>query len=94
MLDRAGFLVLYPEFASTDEDLVTAKLAEAERSIGDAWGEREDEGHGLLTAHRLGLSVNGHVSRLNSDKGQTTYGRDYDRVKLAIAAARPDMRVL
>lgn len=64
-LDRATFLTLYPEFTRTPTAIVDAELAAASlRTPADVWGDLEDHGHGLLTAHLLCLRPEGREMRL------------------------------
>ena len=99
MLDATAFLAEYPEFTSVSTSapgLLTAKLAAAAASIGNAWGDLglEDKGHGLLTAHLLALTPNGKPFRLQTDDADSTYGKQYRDLRVSVAAQRPDMRVL
>lgn len=92
MLDLAAFQVRFPEFALTDVGAISAALADAATRTGDVWGTKEDAAHGLLTAHILALSALGQQSRLESDKSETTYGKELRRMRLALVGARPDLR--
>jgi len=81
VLNLAGFRALFPEFAKANDALVQSRLDQAAKRLDVAvWGIRIDEGHGLLTAHLLALSPFGQAARLVSDKGQTTYGKQYQDI--------------
>jgi hypothetical protein len=80
------FRAMFPEFASAEDELVTACLLRAETQIApEIWLDQEDEGHGLLTAHILALSPNGQMARMTSD-GKTTYGTEYVKLREQVTA--------
>ncbi len=81
MLNLTAFREGYPEFREADSVLVQACLDRAAERIGPAWGELENQGHGLLTAHILSNSPNGLFARLEDDKNSTTYYVDYLRLR-------------
>jgi hypothetical protein len=88
---RAAFIVRHPEFAdATLTALVESKLAEASRRTPSTiWGDLEDDGVALLAAHLLCVSPYGVSARLSpQDKeGQTTYGRERDRLEDIVGGA-------
>ena len=82
MLTLAQFRVSFPEFKSATDPLVEACLARAESLIEPSvWLGLTDEGHGLLTAHILALSPNGQMARMQTDKGKSTYGTEYQSLR-------------
>lgn len=87
MLALADFRTLYPEFQSCSDTLVQAVLDEsAIRIDAGIWGTWTDEGHGLLTAHKLALAPNGQMARLDTKTNETTYGMRYDELRMSVPA--------
>lgn len=85
-MDRPTFRAQYPEYATAPDALVDAYLARATARVdAGVWGALKDEGIGLLTAHLLALAPNGQFARLQSNKGETTYGKEYDRLVIQVA---------
>lgn len=85
MIDLAGFRVAFPEFQTAPDYLVNGKLGLAALRIApDVWGDRTNEGHGLLTAHLLALSPYGQQARLISKDGTTLYGVQYQKILEAV----------
>jgi len=78
------FRVDFPEFNRVSDDLVSAKLAHALKSIGTAWGEEADHGQGLLAAHYLATAPQGQNARLTSDKAESTYGTLYREMRTRV----------
>ena len=79
MITLVAFRSGFPEFNTAPDFLVLGKLDLASlRIAADVWGDRTDEGHGLLTAHLLALSPYGTANRLVSKDGTTTYGNQYN----------------
>lgn len=63
-MDITAFRAAYPEFDEAGDTLVTAKLTDAAGRLStDAWGDRYDEAHGLMTAHKLVMSPFGRDLR-------------------------------
>lgn len=86
MLTLQAFRDKYPEFATGPDSLLQLWLDDAAGRIDpEVWGIHTDRGHGLLTAHLICLSPNGQFARLQSDKGQTTYGAEYDKLRDSVA---------
>lgn len=86
---KAAFLVRFPEFGPADTDfpgMVDATLAEAALAIGDQWGSKYDQVHGLETAHRLAISPFGKNAKLSTDTGKTTYGEQLHKMRVAATA--------
>jgi hypothetical protein len=85
-LSLEDFRTRFPEFTATDDDYVSAKLAEALRGMdADVWGDLADDGQGYLTAHLMALSPFGNAAKLV--KGDTTtYEGHYRRLLRAVAA--------
>lgn len=50
------------------------------------WGDQYEQGHGLLTAALLAKAPNGMTARLQSDKGTSTYQKDYEDLRIEITA--------
>ncbi len=85
-MDLSAFRIKFPEFESAGDPFVQAFLDTAEARVdADVWGAITDEGHGLLTAHLLALAPNGQFSRLQSAKGETTYGTEHKRLEKLVA---------
>lgn len=88
---KADFLVRFPEFGATDVEnagLVDACLAEAILAINaEIWGAKFDQVHGLETAHRLAITPFGRNAKLSSEKGESTYGEQLRKMRLAAACA-------
>lgn len=85
----ATFKARWTEFEPTADALVESALAEAARST-DArlFGEKTDDGVGLLAAHLLSISPQGQQARLESSEAETTYSRERARL-VRIAAGGP-----
>lgn len=84
-LTLAQFRTRFPEFASTDADLVQAKLDDAEEDIDeDVWGDATAKGHGWLTAHLL--SSTSYGKEVSKD-GTTSYGRRYEEMQRRVGTA-------
>lgn len=80
------FKTAYPEFEALADALVEAKLAEATRRLdARVFGARADDAVGLQAAHLLALSPFGQHARLESDKGDTTYRQELQRMMRASA---------
>lgn len=81
------FRVQYPEFVSAPDPYVQAFLDRAALRVDRGiWGTIADEGHGLLTAHLMVTSPNGQYSRLQTDKGKSTYQDAFDRLVVQVTA--------
>lgn len=78
MLSLLQFRSLFPEFQKTPDDLVQSRLDQAAARLDPGvWGSRFDQAHGLLAAHLLAVSPFGQAARLVTEKGESTYGRQY-----------------
>lgn len=87
MLNLAQFRLRFPEFKNAIDALVTETLARATAQIEpEVWGSLTDEGHGLLTAHLLAMAPNGQMARLQTEKGQSTYGTAYRQMREQVTA--------
>ena len=86
----ASFRARYPHVpqdAATDA-LVQGVLDEAAaRTPVDVWGDYALEGHGSLACHKLGAEPYGRDARLQSDDGQTTYGKQRADLETLLGAA-------
>ncbi len=81
------FKARWPEFAPTDDARVEAALADAaEYSDVGLFGDRHDLAVGLYAAHLLATSPAGQHSRLESDKADTTYRAEWERMARQVAA--------
>lgn len=87
-MDVATFKTTFPEFASADDGLVSAKLAEALRSIDvDIWGDLAVDGQAYLAAHLLAMSPFGIQAGFRAGAGanQTSvYWGTYDEKRQRI----------
>lgn len=84
----AEFKVQYPEFTKAGDSILTAFLSAAALQLSPAyWTTYYDQGHGLLTAALLADSPNGQNARLQSDKGTSTYRKQYERLLSEITFA-------
>lgn len=73
----AAFKVEFPEFASADDTLVDAKLADAAARTGaDVWGSKWEMGVKYKAARLLALSPFGRKMRLVNNDGSTVYDAD------------------
>lgn len=89
-MDLAGFVAVRPEFAGTDPTVVADALAEAARTMGtEAWGPFgttslpstiADDGQKWLTGDLLSQQPMGQATRLDPNKGKTTYRVQYERL--------------
>lgn len=87
LLSLADFRAKYPEFSTAQDALVTLFLNDAaERLDTFIWGIYLDKGHGLLTAHLLQIAPNGVFSRLDTDKAESTYGAEYQRLLVQVSS--------
>ena len=85
-MNLAAWRVFYPELSSLDDTMAQAFLDAAEVEIdSDLFGDQFDNAHGLLTAHKVCLSPFGKNARLQSKDGKTTYGMQYDELKIGAA---------
>lgn len=77
------FITRYPEFESTDPDLVSAVLAEVGFGLDAAvYGNRFDAAHGALAAHKLWLSPAGVSLRGDSTQTDTSdYLKAFQQVR-------------
>lgn len=83
------FRIRHPEFADTDLDQVDACLAAAALEIdADVFGDRTNEVHGLLTAHKLQMGPLGMNARLTLKDGSqsTVYWPQYMQIVMANTA--------
>lgn len=79
----AAFITRYPEFETTDPDLVSAVLAEVGFGLDPTvYGLRFDAAHGALTAHRLWMSPAGVSLRGDSTQTDTSdYLKAFQQVR-------------
>lgn len=87
MINLSQFRAKFPEFVSAPDAFVQVFLDTASKRIDlETWGTWENEGHGLLTAHLLVTAPNGQFSRLQSEKGESVYGREYTKLQAGSAS--------
>jgi hypothetical protein len=73
-MDLAAFNARFPEFRTATPELKQSVLDAAAAELNaDAFGDAFNEAHGLLTAHKLGMSPFGQQARMVNEKGSTTY---------------------
>ncbi len=81
-LTATAFKAAYVVFADLDDTQVQPHLdAAARRTPEGVWGDRAEDGHGLLTAHLIAISPLGRDARLKSDDGETTWGMERRRME-------------
>jgi hypothetical protein len=86
-IDLATWRSLFPEFATAPDILVQSRIDQAALRIEPlVWGERSGEGQAFLTAHLLTLAPGGQFARLQSDKGKSTYGTQFDQMVVEVTA--------
>lgn len=87
MLTLEAFRSEYPDFQSTPDDFVQKYLDRAAKRIDPRiWGEKADEGHGLLAAHLMAISPSGLNSRMVSADGDSTYGKAFRVLEAQVTA--------
>jgi len=85
LMDLATFREDFPEFETASDTLVQKVLTKAgEQFDSSVWGTYLQTGHGLLTAHLLAIAPQGQFARLDTDKAQTTYGAEYQKLLAAV----------
>lgn len=90
-MDRATFIVQFPEFADTNAAQVEAILAAAALEIDvDVWEAKADQGQAYLAAHKLALSPFGNNAQMvatGSGAGYeaTVYGAHFLRLMTQVA---------
>jgi hypothetical protein len=86
-VDLRHFRARFPEFNQAPDSLVQATLDGCSVEFAPTiWGNKLDEGHGYLTAHKLSLSPFGQQARLAEGKrGETTYFLEYQRLVRTVA---------
>lgn len=74
--------------APDDDEVLTPALEEAAvRTPSAVWGNRTQEAHGYLVAHKLGMTEFGADARLEKDETQTSYGVMRERMEEEIGPA-------
>jgi hypothetical protein len=78
LLDLKRFRAQFPEFEGASDVVVSYVLDQAgRRTPAGIWGDLQEEGHGLLTAHMLCLRPEGKDMRLEgSGFERSLYGRE------------------
>lgn len=78
------FRIAYPTFANVGDPRVLAALADAANRVdASVFGAKADAAQGLLAAHLIQCDPGGEGSRLESDKLESTYGREFERIRKA-----------
>jgi len=87
-LDLKTFRAEYPEFHKAPDVVVVRVLAHAaRRTPANIWGDLEDEGHGLLTAHLLAMRPEGKEMRLEGrDRKDSIYGIERQHLNRIVAS--------
>jgi hypothetical protein len=87
VINLNAFLVQFPEFASTDINLVESMLAAALLEIDvSVWKAKSDQGQAYLAAHMLAISPFGQNTRLAAKDGATTYWTKFKRLQGIVAS--------
>lgn len=77
-MDTATFRARFPEFRAASDTLVDAVITEATARIAsETFGDLTDTAIGYLAAHLLATSPLGASQRLEDDKTETTYFKEY-----------------
>lgn len=77
----------FPEFSGAPEALVLRCIAEAEsRTPSVVWGEKRDQGVGLLAAHLLAMSPNAKDMRLKGDPSMSIYLAERKRIARTVVS--------
>ncbi len=86
ILDLAEFRIKRPEFSTAEDAMVQAFLDDAANQL-DAriWASYLSQGHEYLTCHLLASAPNGQFARLESDKTETIYGKQFLRLEASVA---------
>lgn len=85
-VDLLTFKASHPEFSEVDDELISAKIAEAELEVDpDVWRNKADVGVMLTAAHKLAISPYGQQARQTNDNGDTTYMKELRRVLRQVA---------
>jgi hypothetical protein len=88
-VERAAFRLAFPEFRTTSDGLIDAKLAEAAKQINaSTWGAKADEGQGLLAAHLLASSPNGLQARTTDKTAPSVYWQPYVELRKQVSSFR------
>lgn len=82
-MNLAAFRAAFPEFDTADDALVNAHLDMAEGRVdSEVFGDNYDAAHGYMTAHLLAISPYGNTAKLVAKDGTTTYGKNYEGLKM------------
>lgn len=86
-LDSVAFLARFPEFTNVDTAQIDARIADAAHAVNaEVWGDELDHAHALMAAHLLQTSPAGQMSRLQTDKAQSTYREAFDAAVWRVTA--------
>jgi len=81
--DATAFLARYPEFATTDPDVIGAVMGEATRAVSaEIYGDRAGDAAAALAAHKLWVSPAGSSLRGESDElDMSDYLKAYQQIR-------------
>lgn len=80
------FRARYPEFSSVATLTLQATLDEAALRLNKTvYGNRYDEAHGYITAHKLASSPMGQGARMTSKSGETVYLQNFRMIQREMA---------
>lgn len=83
----AAFRAQYPEFQTAGDTYVQTFLDAAGLEIdASIWGKLTDQAQGLLAAHKMCIAPNGQMARLQTDKGKSTYGKQYVQMRYSVTS--------
>jgi len=83
----AAFILLFPEFAGADSDLIQTRIDWAtERTDAAVWGDKTDQGIAWMTAHFLCLLPEAKDMREGEKPGETSYGRERFRLNRIVSS--------
>lgn len=86
-MTAAEFKVLFPEFVSAADALVTSRIDWATpRTPLDIWGELQEQGIAFLTAHFLALLPNAKEMRKGEKPGESMYLRERMRLEQIVSS--------
>lgn len=84
----ADFKASFPEFAGSvpvDDAYIQVWLTRAARHVSvTVWRDKYDDGVLFLAAHLMTTSPTGQGAKLNNADGKSTYGAQYERMKLEV----------
>lgn len=83
-MDVATFRASFPEFRTASDPLIGLRIAEATRRVApETFGDLTEDAIGYLAAHLLATSPMGISQRLDDDKTESTYLKEYLAIRKA-----------